>query len=228
LRRALNYAIDRESIIKYVLKGRAITGSHGPVPPGTPGFSNVEGYTFNRDLAKRLLDSAGYPGGKGLGEITLQLSQNDRTASVAEAIQEQLKSVGINLKLVQVDFPQHRQMILDGKIPFWRASWIGDYPDAENFLALFYSPYAAPRGPNTTHYSNPRVDSLYRAALSPRLSSAERAGLYNRAERLVLDDAPWVTLYYSVIQRLTQPGITGYSVDPLDRLMLTRVQKKHN
>src|SRR5262249_2726712 len=158
---------------------------HGPIPPGTPGFSNVKGYTFDRELARRLLDSAGYPNGKGLGQITLQLGPSERTASVAEAVQDQLKTLGIDLKLVQVDFPQHREMILSGKLPFWRTSWIGDYPDAENFIALFYSQYAAPRGPNTTHFSSPRVDSLYRAALDPRLSTAERAPLYGEAERII-------------------------------------------
>jgi peptide/nickel transport system substrate-binding protein len=226
LRRALNYAIDRESIIRYVLKGRAIAGTHGPIPPGTPGYSGIEGFRFDRDLARRLLDSAGYPNGRGLGTITLQLGQNERTASVAEAVQEQLKAIGVNINLVQVDFPQHREMILSGKLPFWRASWIGDYPDAENFIALFYSPYAAPRGPNTTRMADPGVDSLYRAALDPRLPMAQRAALYREAERIVLDEAPWVLLYYSVIQRLTQPGIEGYVVDPLDRLVLTRVRKK--
>jgi peptide/nickel transport system substrate-binding protein len=227
LRQALNYAIDRDAIIRYVLKGRAISGTHGPVPPGTPGFSGVKGYGYDRELARRLLDSAGYPNGKGLGQITLQLGPSERTASVAEAVQDQLKkTLGIDLKLVQVDFPQHREMILSGKLPFWRTSWIGDYPDAENFLALFYSPYAAPRGPNTTHFSSSGVDSLYRAALDPRLSTAERAALYGEAERIILENAPWVILYYNVIQRLTQPTVTNYWVDPLDRLVLTRVRKQ--
>ncbi len=225
LRRALNYAIDREAIVRYVLQGRAISGTHGPVPPGAPGFSNVRGYGFDREMARRLLDSAGYPDGKGLPEITLQLGQNERTASVAEAVQEQLGAIGIRLKLRQVDFPQHREMIIAGKLPFWRTSWMGDYPDAENFVALFYSKYMSPRGPNTTHFSNARVDSLYRAALDPKLSADARAALYGEAERLVLDEAPWIILYYTIVQRLTQPGVSGYAVDPLDRLNLTYVRK---
>lgn len=225
LRRALNYAIDREAIVRYVLQGRAIPGTHGPIPPGTPGFGNVQGYRFDRAMALRLLDSAGYPEGKGLPEITLQLGQNERTASVGEAVQEQLKSIGVNLKLRQVNFPQHREMIIDGKLPFWRTSWMGDYPDAENFMALFYTPYASPKGPNTTHFSNARVDSLYRAALDPKLSLDARSGLYARAEQIILDEAPWMILYYSIVQRLTQPNVQGYAVDPLDRLNLTYVRK---
>jgi peptide/nickel transport system substrate-binding protein len=225
LRLALNHAIDREALVRYVLKGRGIAGTHGPVPPGTPGFSGIAGYHFDRDLARRHLDSAGYPGGKGLQSVTLQLGYNERTATVAEAVQEQLKAVGISIELRQVDFPQHREMIISGKLPFWRTSWMADYPDAENFLALFYGPYAAPRGPNTTHFTNASLDSHYRAALDPQLTIEQRSDIYRRAEQIVLDNAPWVILYYSIIQRLTQSWVHGYVVDPLDRLDLTRVRK---
>jgi ABC-type transport system substrate-binding protein len=226
LRRAINYAIDRDAIVRYVLKGRAIVGTHGPIPPGTPGFSAVKGYTYDREMARRLLDSAGYPGGKGLPQLTLQMGHSERSASVAEALQDQLAAVGIRLGLQQVNGPQHREMYLAGKLPFFRASWMADYPDAENFLSLFYSEYAPPAGNNTTGFSNPRVDSLYRAALGPSLTIEQRSALYGEAERIILDNAPWVVLYYSVIQRLTQPWISGYTVDPLDRLDLTRVRKR--
>ena len=226
LRRAINHAVDREAIVRYVLKGRAVSGAHGPIPPGTPGFSGVTGYAFDRALAHRLLDSAGYPGGKGLPAITLQISQNDRSAAVAEALQDQLKSVGITLKLNQVTFPQHREMYLGGRLPMWGTSWLADYPDAENFLSLFNSRFVPPNGNNTTGFSDARVDSLYRAALGPSMTIEQRSALYRQAEQIILDEAPWVILYYSVIQRLTQPYVSGYTVDPLDRLDLTRVRKQ--
>ncbi|MBL0331582.1 MAG: ABC transporter substrate-binding protein [Chlorobiota bacterium] len=225
LRKAINWGIDRKSIIDYVLKGKAIEANYGPIPPGTPGFAGVVGYMFDKERALKYLDSAGFPNGKGLPEFTLQIGQNEKSASIAETIQDQLKKIGIKIKLVQVDFPQHREMILDGKLPFWRTSWIADYPDAENFMALFYSPNKAPQGPNTTHYSNKTVDSLYKLALNPNLKKEERMVYYARAERVLLDDAPWVFLYYSIIQRITQPNLSGYSVDALDRLSLTRVKK---
>lgn len=225
LRRALNYAIDRQKLVRYVLKGKAIAAANGPVPPGAAGFSGVQGYTFSREQALKELDSAGYPNGKGLPAITLQLSQDERTFSVAEAVQDQLKSVGITVELKQVHFSQHREMYKQGKLPFWQTSWIGDYPDAENFIALFYSPYSLRQGPNITHFTSSVVDSVYRAALNPRLSLAQRQALYNRAERVILDQAPWVWLHYGIIQRITQPGVQGYAVDPLDRLTLACVRK---
>jgi len=228
LRRAINYAIDRESIVRYVLHGQAIPATHGPIPPGIPGYSGVEGYRFDREMARKLLDSAGYPGGKGAPELSLQISESERVIAVAQAIQEQLNAVGIRLKINRVSPAQHRSMAADGKLPFWRANWMADYPDAENFLALFYSKYASPSGSNTTRFANATVDSLYRAALAPGLTTEQRSLIYGAAERIVLDQAPWIFIYHSSIQRLTQPGIEGYSVDPLDRLVLTNVRKQHS
>jgi peptide/nickel transport system substrate-binding protein len=227
LRRAINYAIDREAIVRYVLHGQAIPASHGPIPPGIPGYSGVEGFKFDREMARKLLDSAGYPGGKGLPELALQISESERAVSVAQAIKEQLSAIGVNLKINRVSPAQHRSMAADGKLPFWRANWMADYPDAENFIALFYSKYASPSGSNTTRFANPTVDSLYRAALAPGLGTEQRAVIYGAAERIILDQAPWILIYHSTIQRLTQPGIDGYFVDPLDRLVLTRVRKHH-
>ncbi|KXK56564.1 MAG: peptide/nickel transport system substrate-binding protein [Chlorobi bacterium OLB7] len=228
LRLALNYGIDREAIIKYVLKGQATAGSYGPIPPGAPGFSGVQGYRYDRELAKRMLDSAGFPGGKNLPPILLQTGTNERTASVAEVVIEQLKAIGVTVTTKQVEFAQLREMYKSAKVPFWRASWIADYPDGENFMALFYSPFIQHQGPNTTHFRNPMVDSLYRQALDPHLTTEQRAAMYSKAERLILDEAPWIILSYSILQRLSQPWIAGYTVDPLDRLVLTTVRKQQS
>lgn len=225
LRRAINYGIDRERIARFVMKGMVLPAHNGPIPPTAPGFTGVEGYRYDAKRAAALLDSAGYPGGKGLPPFTLQLGNTPQTASVAEAVQEDLKKLGLTMELRQVDFSTHLRTSDDGKIPFWRTSWLADYPHAENFMANFYSPYFKPSGPNRARYRNPTVDSLYRAALKPGLSKEEWSGIYGQAERLVLQDAPWVLLYYPAIRHLTQPWIAGYMVDPLQRIILTRVRK---
>lgn len=226
LRRAINYAIDRDAIVRYVLRGQAIPASHGPIPPGIPGYSGVEGYKFDRDMARKLLDSAGYPDGKGVPEIILQVSESERIGAVAQVIQEQLNAIGLRVRITRVSPAQNRSMAAEGKLSFWRANWMADYPDAENFIALFYSKYAAPSGSNTTRFSHPRVDSLYSAALAPGLTIEQRTAIYSEAERVILYEAPWLFIYHSTIQRLTQPGIDGYMIDQLDRLLLTTVRKK--
>lgn len=227
LRQAINYGIDRERITRYVLNGLAVPAHNGPIPPSTPGFTDVQGYVYNQEKALALLDSAGYPNGKGLPPFTLQLGNNQKTLKVAEAVQEDMNKLGLQMEIKAVDFATHLRTADEGKIPFWRTSWLADYPHAENFMANFYSPYHKPSGPNRSRYVNPTVDSLYRAALQPGLSQAEWSAIYGQAERIVLDDAPWVFIYYNGIRQLTQPWITGYSVDPLQRINLLRVQKKH-
>ena len=226
LRQALNYAIDRHRIVTYLLHGRGVPAYNGVLPPSMPGFhDSVKGYRYDPDRARRLLAEAGYPHGKGLPKLLLQLGNSQRTASIAEAVQAQWKDIGIDVELRQVDFPQHLSMVRAGELALWRTSWIGDYPDPENFMALFISSTIAPKGPNTTRINRADLDSLYHAALSPTLSDASRSILYNRMERIVIEEAPWVFLYYHVVMRVAQPHVMGLTLDGSDRLILERVYK---
>lgn len=229
LRQALNYAIDRHRIVTYLLYGKATPATHGVLPPSMPGFSKETiGYNYNPQEARRLLRLAGFPDGKGCPPLLLQLGNSQRTASVAEAVQEQWREIGINVELRQVDFPQHLSMVRSGELAMWRTSWIGDYPDPENFLALFVSWNMAPNGPNSTRIHRADLDSLYRLALSPTLQLPERYALYNQMERIVLDESPWIFMYYDGLIRLTQPNVRGFTLDGSDRLVLERTFKTAN
>lgn len=226
LRQALNYAIDRHRIVAYLLNGRAVPAYHGVLPPTMPGFNDsVRGYRYDPALARRLLAQAGYPNGKGLPPLLLQLGNSARTAAIAEAVQEQWEEIGIKVELRQVDFPQHLSMVRAGELALWRTSWIGDYPDPENFLALFITPTIAPKGPNTTRISRPDLDSLYEAILDPTRSDRERRDIASAMERIVIDEAPWVFLYYHVVLRVVHPQVKGLTLDGSDRLVLERVYK---
>jgi peptide/nickel transport system substrate-binding protein len=226
VRQALNLAIDREKIVRFVLRGAAIPATNGILPPSMPGFSaDVKGYTYNLDSAQKLLTKAGFPKGNGIPPITLQIGANERSASVAEVVQENWKQLGINVTIVQVTFPKHLSMIRNGELPLWRTSWIGDYPDPENFLALFASKNFSPKGPNTTHFFHPMIDSLMEKADSPLLASSERYKLYNQMEEIVLKNAPWILLYYNKVQWLVQPNVRGMNLDGSNRLLLEKVFK---
>jgi oligopeptide transport system substrate-binding protein len=226
LRQAMNYAIDRHRIVTYVLHGRGRPARHGVLPPGMPGFSeSVQGYSYDIDKARRLLAEAGFPNGKGCPPLLLQLGNNPRTASVAEAIQEQWKEIGLNVELRQIDFPQHLAQVRNGELAMWRTSWIGDYPDPENFLALFITKNMSPFGPNTTHISREELDALYEQALDPRLTTDERNVLYNQMERIVIEESPWMFLYHDVLIRLTHPNIRNFTLDGSGRLLLEHVFK---
>ena len=225
LRKALNYAVDRERISRFVLNGLATPAHHGPIPPSTPCFSGVEGYRYDPEKVRAHLDSAGFPNGEGLGPFEIQVSSSKQTTTVAEAIQEDLKKAGFKVSIKPTEQSAHLAMADQGEVAIWRTSWLADYPHAENFMANFYSPYRKPNGPNRSRYDNPTVDSLYLAALAPGLTRDEQKGIYARMERIVLDDAPWIFLYYSRVHHLTQPWITGYRSTPLQTFDLIRVRK---
>lgn len=224
LRRAMNYAIDRESITTFVLKGQAAPAEFGPIPPETPGYSGVKGYSYDPERARAELEEAGFPNGEGLGTVEIQVSNNPQTASVAERVQDDLKKVGFDVEIRQKEHRVHLDESDRGEVAVWRTSWLADYPHAENFMANFYSEFKKPSGPNRSRYENPTFDSLYRAALRPGLSDAEQTAIWAEAERVVLDDAPWLFLYYSVVRHITQPWVSGYDVSPLQTFDLSRVR----
>jgi oligopeptide transport system substrate-binding protein len=220
----LNYAVDREALVRYVIHGQAVA-ARGVLPPGIPGADTSLGYRFDPDKAKALLTEAGYPGGKGLPTLTLQLGPNEQTATVAEVVQQQWARVGVHVELRQVDFPQHLDMVRSGKLALWRTQWVADYCDPENFLALFASANKAPGGPNTTRYANGLYDAMYERLLAPSLDNAERRRLSTTMDSLIVADAPWVFLYYPRTVRLLQPAIRNFSCDPLGRFSIADVEK---
>ncbi|HCA41922.1 MAG TPA: hypothetical protein DEP28_01570 [Bacteroidetes bacterium] len=226
LRQAINYAIDREKIIKYVLNGQGYAGAtHGFVPPSMPDYNTegIKGYSFDLEKAKKLLEEAGYPGGKGLPELTLQInSGGDRNIQIAEAIQNMLKEVGITMKLQQIQFAQHLDNIDAGKASFYRLGWIADYPDPESFLNLYYGKNV-PKNPNepspinSMRFVNPEYDRIFEQAITTQ-DRTQRMKLYEQAEQIAVNQAPMLYIYYDEDYRLLQPYVKGYALDPMHRV----------
>jgi len=221
LRQALNVAIDREQIVRFVLRGMAYP-ARGVLPTPLAEDTSIW-YRFDRRQAQALLAEAGVPNGRGLAHLRLVISPTVRTRSIAEALQEQWAELGIRIELQQVDFPRLLSMVRSGELALWRTSWIADYPDAENFLALFHSANAAPRGPNTTRYRDTVADDLYRK-VAITFDTSLRKQLIAQLERHVVRDAPWVFLFHGRVVRLMHSYVEGLTVDPLDRLVLERVR----
>jgi len=224
LRQALNYAVDRNKILKFVLKNRGTAASHGPIPLGMPGFNpNIKGYTYDKEKAKQLLSEAGYPGGKGLS-LTLVTGNEEIQKTIAIAFQEQLKDFGINLQLEQMLQATLISKQEEGVFPFWRASWGADYFDPENFMALFYSKNVTPKGPNRVGYSNPVIDKMYEDALKIT-DFSERQKIYDEMQKIVIEDAVWLYLYYNQKIYLLQKNVEGFFLDGLNIINLKHVRK---
>ncbi|MGB1450934.1 MAG: ABC transporter substrate-binding protein, partial [Marinirhabdus sp.] len=118
-----------------------------------------------------------------------------------------------------------RQMKSSGELDVFRASWIADYPDAENYLSLFYSPNFTPNGPNYTHYKNEFYDSLYVAAL--KISDIKiRKEHYAKMDSTIIADAPVVPLYYDMAIRFVNKNVHGLGINPQNFLVLKHVWKE--
>ncbi|MFV0598740.1 MAG: ABC transporter substrate-binding protein [Bacteroidales bacterium] len=225
IRQAINYGFDREKMIKYLRNNIGLAGTNGIIPKGLAGFdpSNSIGYNFNPEKAKLLLKEAGYPNGKGLPPISIATTST--YIDLCKYIQGQLNLIGFNIK-IDVNPPGAlRENIAQSKIMWFRGSWIADYPDAENYLSLFYSPNFCPKGPNYTHFSNPNFDKLYRQAQS-ETSLEKRTKLYKEMDKLIMEEAPIVVLYYDQVLRFSQKNIEGLSSNPMNLLILKNVRKK--
>lgn len=224
LRQAVNYGFDREKMVKYLRNGMAFPAVNGFIPKGLPGFDAIKGYDYNPDKARALIDQYKTDTGDATPEITI--GTNSQYLDVCEYIQRELEKLGIDVVIDVVPPSTLRQMKSSGELDIFRASWIADYPDAENYLSLFYSENFTPNGPNYTHYKNEKFDSLYVAA--QKISNiVERKELYTKMDSLVMADAPIVPLYYDMAIRFVNKKVEGLGINPQNFLILKHVKKKH-
>jgi ABC-type transport system substrate-binding protein len=219
IRQAINYGFDRRKMILYLRNSLGTPAESGFVPVGLPSFdsSKVKGYDYDPAKSKQLLAEAGFPGGNGLPAV--KLLTVPIYSDLASFIAKQLEEAGIP---VQVDVVQ-KSLLLEvtsnSRALFFRGSWIADYPDAENYLSVFYSKNPAP--PNYTRYKNPAFDALFEKALAETNDSL-RYKLYQQADQVMIDDAPVVPLWYDKVIHLVQPNVKGFEPNSLNLLELRR------
>ena len=221
VRQAINCAFDRRKMMKYLRTNVGLPGCYGFIPAGLPGFDTTAGYEYDLPRAKRLLAEAGYPNGKGLP--TLTLSTTSSYLDLCKYVQQQLGLAGIKTE-IDVNPPGAlRELIAQSKVQWFRGSWIADYPDAENYLSLFYSKNFCPQGPNYTHFSSKEFDRLYLQSKAETNDSV-RAELYKRMNAIVIDEAPVVVLYYDQILHFTHKNVKGLRSNAMNALDLRRVK----
>lgn len=225
VRQAINYGFDRQKMMRYLRNNIGTPANEGMIPKGLQAYdpASVEGYEHNPEKAKQLLVRAGYPKGRGLPPIKLQT--NASYLDLCEYIQGELSTLGIPLEVEVTPPSTLRQAMSSSKVPFFRGSWIGDYPDAENYLSLFYSGNFAPDGPNYTHFSNPVFDSLYSTAKSTT-DEGGRIKLYRQMDSLVMAEAPVVPLYYDMVLRFFPKTVHGMQGNAMNLLDLKAVWKE--
>jgi len=224
IRQAINYAIDKQKMIKYLRNNMGTPGTAGFIPMGMPGFdaNEVHGYSYNPEKSRQLLKEAGYPDGKGLCEIVLHTTVGYR--SLIEYVQGQLERVGIKTSVEITQGASLRELVSKNGVNFFYGTWIADYPDAENYLSVFYSKNRIPWGPNYTGFNNKQFDALFEQSYH-EANDEKRYALYRQMDNLVMQQSPVVILYYDKRVNLYQNNISGYSINAQNLLTLKRVKK---
>jgi peptide/nickel transport system substrate-binding protein/oligopeptide transport system substrate-binding protein len=214
VRRAINYALDKRSLLDASPFTSGTPAATGIVPPGIPGFLPMEApYLHSVEQSKRLLAEAGYPEGEGLPPLEVIVFGRD---PLSEARQKCLDSCmsGINLKVKP--FKVRRVLSLEDPAIRERPilvynGWVADFPDPDNFLrVLFHS--NSPM--NRSGYRNPEVDRLLDLAWS-ETSYKERNDIYRRIEKMILHDSPIIPLDYDRSRFLVRPNVRGFTLSPL-------------
>ncbi len=219
LRQAINLGFDRRKMMRYLRNNIGAPGIGGFIPKGLPGYSDC-GYEYNPEQARHLIDEVK----KEHGSLPkLKLSTTANYLDLCKYIQQQLGLLGLDIQ-VDVNPPAAlREQIAQGKVEWFRGSWVADYPDAENYLSLFYGPNRTPAGPNYTRFDNPKVSKLYNQARSCT-DPVRRTQLYHTIDSLVMQEAPVMVLYYDQILHFTHKNVSGLRSNAMNNLDLRSVK----
>lgn len=214
LRRAISLAINRDAIAKTVYEGTRKPAT-GLVPPGVVGFRKNAGLysKYDPEEAKEFLEKAGYPNGQGLPTIKLSFNSGAGHEPVMQAVQANLKDIGVNVELQGTEWAQFLDFRQNGRHELARDGWVFDYPIIDNMLfPLFFSKNIGKD--NTSRYNNPEVD---KAILDARAETddEERVKLYQKAERLILEDAGAIPIVFYAHRNVAQKRVRGLVFSPL-------------
>lgn len=207
VRRAFAMAVNKDELIRLALKGAA-TRAEGILPPGLPGHDDAfVGLKYDPVAAARLLAQAGYPGGKGMPRLTIYYRQGmKQVEDGVMAIRDDLKrNLGVEADVQQVEWSQFLTQLNSKTVPCAHVRWAADYLDPQNFLSVLLR---SGSWENNFNYSNPEFDRLCdQADIEP--NPARRMELYRKAERIAVDDAPWICLYFQRDLELHKPYVRG-------------------
>lgn len=223
IRKAINYGFDRKKMITYLRNNIGVPAINGFIPKGLPSFNHLKGYSYQPQKAKKLIELYKKQSGNQRPKITI--TTNSQYVDLCEYIQRELQNIDLQVMVDVVPPSTLRQSKANGKLSIFRGSWIADYPDAENYLSLFYSKNFAPNGPNYFYFNNAYFDELYEKTFEIT-DVAKRYELYQKMDSLLIDKAPFVPLYYDEAVRFLQKNIKNLQVNPINSLDLKRVKKE--
>ena len=215
VRQALNYAVNKDAIVKDVLKGTG-SPSSGPVLPGTWGAEpGLKAYPYDPQRAKKLLADAGYPNGFS---TTLWVPESgsgmQSPVAMATVMQSNLKAVGVNVSLQTMEWGAFLAKLRSKEQELFALSWMAGSEDPDMVLyPLLHSSQWTPNGPNRALYRNDRFDELLTQARHTT-DQARRAQLYREAQKILIEDAPWIFVDHEVQIAATSKRVQGLKLHP--------------
>lgn len=222
IRKAINYGFDRKKMMVYLRNGIGNPANGGFIPIGLAGYDKSVGFEYQPEKARLLIDQFKKESGISEPEITLTTTNN--YLSFCEYIQHELENLGLKINVDVMPEATLRTARSNGKVDWFRSSWIADYLDAENYLSIFYSKNFAPNGSNYFHFKNKEVDSLYNKAFTIN-DIEKRKLLYTTIDSIAMQNAILVPLYYDEVVRFTRKNVKGLGINPINLLDLKRVKK---
>ena len=192
IRNAINIGFNRNLMISFLKNGIGIPANNGFLPIGIIKENNENLELYNPEKARGLVKE--FTKETNI-EPEIFLSTDPNYIDICEFIQNELKKIGIKIIINVMPTSALKEAKSNGKVEFFRASWIADYPDAENFLSLFNTKNFAPFGPNYTHFSNKEFDSLYDQSLI-EIKKQKREKIYLKMNKILMDNLPIIPIYY--------------------------------
>ncbi len=213
-------------MIRFVKNNLGSPGLYGFVPPAAPYFNEREitGYSYNIDSAKHYLNRANISQQSIQFDIHITKEHKPIAEFICKQWQETL-DIEVNVKIH--DAGVLRQMANNGNAACFRASWLGDYPDAENYLSVFYGDNFTPNGPNKTHYHDTQFDALYNLS-SKTQDNKTRSQIYQKMDQLIMNKAPLIVLFYDEVIQLTNKDVEGLPLNGMNVLKLENTKKSCN
>ena len=218
IRQAMNYAINRKQLMMYMRNSIGTPAEAGMVPLGLPSKNaeTVKGYCYNPDTARLLLQRANIKNTAPVTLLTIPIY-----ADIASFAAKQMEDIGLKVQVEIVQKSLLLEQTAKQQALFFRGSWIADYPDAENYMTMFYSKNPSP--PNYTRYKNLRFDELYNKALQETNDSL-RYALYREMDEMMINDAPVIPLWYDEVIHLVNKNVEGFIPNALNLLELRRTK----
>ena len=220
VRRALSYALDRDTLTRTVLQDTAIP-AYSITPPDTLGYNPPQLFDYDPAKARELLAEAGYPNGEGWPGLEIIYNTQEAHRKIAVAVQQMWKrELNIDITISNQEWKVYLNSVSQREFQVARRGWIGDYVDANNFLDLFITD----GGNNNTGYASDEFDDII-LNLAPKAKTRdERYGLFYKAETMMMNEMPIIPIYTYTSKHLIHPSVEGIYPNLMDSLNLKYVK----